>query len=291
MNDPYQSPTHPQASLHPDANRLQRWLFKIIFGHHTSAGRLFDIALLIAIVSSVVVVSLETVEPIAEQYGHTLRGIEWGFTILFTIEYIVRLYCVREPHRYARSFFGIVDLLAIIPTYLTLFALPGMQSLLVVRGLRLLRIFRILKLVHLMREGATLRLAIWEARDKIIVFLSVVMVIVTIVGATMYLIESPVNDRFSSIPQSIYWAIVTMTTVGYGDVVPITALGKLLSAILIITGYALIVVPTGFVTASMIERKTANLVGSDQTCPQCNRAGHAVDAKYCKHCGEGLDKT
>jgi voltage-gated potassium channel len=288
MTDPYQSPTHPQAVLHPDANPLQRWLFKIIFGHHSSAGRAFDIVLLFAILASVVAVSLETVEPIAERYGRLLRGIEWAFTILFTIEYVVRLYCVREPARYARSFFGIVDLLAIIPTYLTLFAIPGVQSLLVVRGLRLLRVFRILKLVHLMREGAQLRRAIWESRDKIVVFLSVVMVIVTIVGAAMYLIESPVNDRFSSIPQSVYWAIVTMTTVGYGDVVPITALGKLLSATLIITGYALIVVPTGFVTATMIERKTASIVGTTTACRECGRAGHTPDATFCKYCGKPL---
>ena len=271
--------------LDPGPGRLRHTLFRIIFGHATFGGKAFDL-LLLAILASVVAVSLETVESVEQEHGRLLRVIEWAFTILFTIEYVLRLYCVRQPWRYARSFYGVVDLLAIVPTYLTLFDIPGVQTLVVVRGLRLLRIFRILKLAHLMSEGHALRQAVWLARDKIIVFLLVVMVSVTIVGTLMYLVESPVNDRFSSIPQSVYWAIVTMTTVGYGDVVPVTPIGKLFSAVLIITGYALIVVPTGFVTASMIEQRRFD--ADRRRCPACARHGHDADARHCKHCGSVL---
>jgi voltage-gated potassium channel len=255
---------------------------KVIFGHRTRGGRAFDLALLIAILLSVVAVMLETVEPVSNEYGRLLLGIEWGFTILFTLEYALRLLCVRRPLKYATSFFGVVDLLAILPTYLTLL-MPGtaLQSLIVIRGLRLLRVFRVLKLTHLIREGHSLRDAVWRARDMVVVFLLTVFCVVVIVGALMYLVEGPTNG-FTSIPQGVYWAIVTMTTVGYGDVVPQTPLGKMLSTLLIILGYALIVVPTGFVSASLVGKDT-------RTCPKCAKRGHDEDALHCRICGRRLE--
>ena len=269
------------------AARWRRAAYRIIFGHDTAAGRAFDVALFALIGLSVLAVMLETVESIAARHGPTLLAAEWGFTFLFTAEYLLRLACVRRPLRYARSFFGVVDLLAVVPTYLTL-AVPetALQSLIVVRGLRLLRIFRVLKLTHLVSESHVLRQAVWDARDKVLVFLLTVSVIVTIVGALMYLVEGPANG-FTSIPQSVYWAIVTMTTVGYGDVVPKTPPGKMLSASLIILGYALIVVPTGFVTASLTQDAQADAKDARQ-CDHCAKRGHAPAAAYCDQCGTAL---
>jgi voltage-gated potassium channel len=264
-------------------------LHEVIFEADTRAGKAFDVALLIAILVSVVTVSLETVGPVEQRYGNLLTAIEWTITILFTIEYVLRLLCVASPWRYATSFFGIVDLLAIVPTYLSVL-IPGSQSLVVIRSLRLLRIFRVFKLGHFLTEAAALRRAVWQARGKIVVFLTTVLIAVSIMGSAMYLVENydQPSEQFTSIPQGMYWAVVTMTTVGYGDIVPETALGKFLSAILIIMGYSLIIVPTGFVSAELVGAKVATRPVSTQTCTHCMREGHDVDATFCKHCGTRL---
>jgi voltage-gated potassium channel len=264
-------------------------LHEVIFEADTRAGKAFDVALLIAIMVSIVAVSLETVEPVQQRYGNVLTATEWTITILFTIEYVLRLLCVASPWRYATSFFGVVDLLAIVPTYLSVL-IPGSQSLVVIRSLRLLRVFRVFKLGHFLTEAAALRRAVWQARGKIVVFLTTVLIAVSIMGSAMYLVENAdqPSEQFTSIPQGMYWAIVTMTTVGYGDIVPETAIGKFLAAILIILGYSLIIVPTGFVSAELVGAKLATRPVSTQTCASCMLEGHDVDAKFCKDCGARL---
>jgi voltage-gated potassium channel len=268
------------------AKRPTTWrehLHEIIFEADTPAGKLFDVILLLVIVLSVLVVMLESVAGIRERYGPTLIRAEWVFTALFTVEYGLRLLCSRRPLRYAGSFFGIVDLLAILPTYLSVL-LPGAQSLLVVRALRLLRIFRVFKLVRFVAEASSLRHALWQSRAKIIVFLLTVLIVVTIMGSAMYLVEGPTNEQFSSIPQSVYWAIVTVTTVGYGDVTPETVLGRCVAVLMMIIGYAMIIVPTGIVSAAFIKRDQI----TTQACPDCARHGHTPDATFCKFCGGEL---
>jgi voltage-gated potassium channel len=267
------------VSLTPKAR-----LHEVIFEADTPAGKTFDVALLLLIVLSVVAVMLETVAGVRAQYGPILRAFEWLVTILFTVEYLLRLYCVGKPARYARSFFGIVDLLAILPTYLSVL-IPGAQSLLVIRALRLLRVFRVLKLVHFVGEASELWAAMRASARKIIVFLGTVLTIVVIVGSLMYIVEGEAHG-FTSIPVSIYWAIVTMTTVGYGDIAPQTPLGKILASAIMIMGYGIIAVPTGIVSAE-IARAPSRAV-SAQACPRCSREGHDPDAAYCKFCGERL---
>ena len=262
-------------------------LYEIIFEAETPAGRGFDLALLAAIVISILAISLETVESVDKHYHGLLVSIEWIMTILFSIEYILRLLCVPKPRKYASSLLGIIDLLSILPTYLSFFV-GGAQSFAVIRSFRLLRIFRILKLVRFLHGATELRQAVWESRDKIVVFLTTVLVAVTIAGTMMYQLEKDQNqDQFTSIPQSMYWAVVTMTTVGYGDVVPKTAGGKILSALLILLGYSLIIVPTGFVSAEFIHRKPEHSV-TTEVCPACLAEGHDADAIYCKYCGANL---
>ncbi len=263
-------------------------LHEVIFEADTRAGKAFDVALLIAILVSVLTVSLETVEPVERRYGDLLVVIEWTITGLFTLEYVLRLLCVASPRRYATSFFGIVDLVAVVPTYLSIL-LPGAQSLIIIRSLRLLRVFRIFKLAHFLSEAADLRRALWQARGKIVVFLTTILIVVSIMGSAMYLVENVdrPSAQFTSIPQGMYWAVVTMTTVGYGDIVPETALGKFLAAILIIMGYSLIILPTGFVSAELVGAKMARPV-STQTCAECMREGHDADAAFCKYCGTAL---
>lgn len=260
-------------------------LYEIIFEADTRAGQWFDIGLLIAIVVSVVLVCLETVGDIALGYERWFVRAEWTITIVFTIEYALRLVCVRRPIAYATSFYGIVDLLAFLPTYL-----GAAGSFAVVRSFRLLRVFRVLKLIHLTSESDDLARAVWRARGKIVVFLSVVFITVTIAGTLMYEVErqyNPTDTKFTSIPQSIYWAIVTMTTVGYGDIVPETTLGKALSALLILVGYSLIIVPTGFVSAEAVQSRRRGGM-STQTCPYCMAEGHQPDAVFCRLCGRPL---
>jgi len=269
-------------------SQQQTWrerCYEIIFEADTPAGKLFDVALLVAILLSVLVVMLESVESIRDDHGKALVAAEWFFTILFTIEYAMRLICAPRPLRYARSFFGIVDLLAILPTYFVVL-LPGAHRLTVVRALRLLRAFRIFKLAHMLHEATTLRRAVWASRSKIAVFLTFVVIVVVIFGSAMHLIEGP-ESGFTSIPQSMYWAIVTMTTVGYGDIAPETPLGKALAAAIMMLGYCMIIVPTGIVSAELAGAAIRKPL-TTQVCPECMAEGHDTDAKHCKFCGGRL---
>ena len=259
-------------------------LHEVIFEADTRVGKAFDVILLIAILVSVAAVVLESVAEIRAIYGPYLRAVEWFFTVLFTIEYILRLIAVERPGRYARSFFGVVDLLAILPSYLSFF-IAGTQSFIVIRALRLLRIFRILKLAHFIGEARLLQVAIVASRRKIIVFLGTVLTLVLIIGALMYLVEGE-KSGFSSIPAGMYWAIVTLTTVGYGDIAPQSDLGRFFASTVMILGYAIIAVPTGIVT---VELASAQRKLSTQSCPHCITDGHDFDAHYCKYCGERLN--
>jgi voltage-gated potassium channel len=259
-------------------------LHTVIFEADTPGGKAFDVALLILIVVSTVAVLLESVASIGVAHGGLLRAVEWGVTLLFTVEYILRLLCVGRPLRYAFSFYGVVDFLAIFPTYLSLFV-SGTQTLIVIRALRLLRVFRVLKLAHFVGEERMLKAALRASLRKITIFLGAVLTAVLIVGALMYLIEGE-RHGFTSIPQSMYWAIVTMTTVGYGDIAPQTVIGKLLASILMVFGYGLIAVPTGIVTVEVAGVRKAKV--STQVCPQCASEGHGTDAVFCKYCGAKL---
>jgi voltage-gated potassium channel len=259
-------------------------LYEIIFGSDTPAGKLFDLLLIFAILMSVTVVMLDSVKEFNEKYGNTFYLIEWIFTILFTIEYLLRLACVRKPYRYAASFFGIVDFLAIAPTYLSIL-FPGSQYFLVIRILRVLRIFRILKFIKYVREARALARALHASRRKITVFLFTVLILVVILGSVMYIIEGP-KRGFTSIPRSIYWAIVTLTTVGYGDISPKTPYGQALAALVMILGYAIIAVPTGIVTVEL--SRSSHQKESVRVCPQCKKTGHDMDAVYCKFCGNSF---
>lgn len=272
------------AEEKPDGKAWRARLHEIIFEADTPAGKYFDIALLVMILLSVAAVCLESVREIREAYGPGLRAVEWAITLLFTAEYIARLMTVRRPLRYAISFFGLVDLLAIVPTYLSM-ATPGSQSLLVIRALRLLRVFRILKLTHFVGEARLLGAAMRASARKITVFLGVVTTTVLIAGALMYLIEGEENG-FTSIPLSVYWAVVTMSTVGFGDIVPHTAWGRVVASVLMVLGYAIIAVPTGIVT---VELGAATRAASNtQACPSCGAQSHDSDARYCKRCGAKL---
>ncbi|MHC4941586.1 MAG: ion transporter [Planctomycetota bacterium] len=258
-------------------------LHEVIFEADTPAGKAFDIALMLFIVLSVIAALLESVAEIRSSYGLILLTLEWIFTILFTIEYVLRLSCVGRPMRYATSFFGIVDLLAILPTYLSLIV-AGTQSLIVIRALRLLRVFRVLKLARFVGEARMLQKALKASLRKILIFLETVVTMVLIIGALMYLIEGTEEETgFTSIPQSIYWAIVTLTTVGYGDIAPTTVLGKALACVVMILGYAIIAVPTGIVTVEMASARKTGI--TTQACPECSAEGHDEDAKHCKFCG------
>lgn len=253
----------------------------IIFESDTPPARLFDVLLLWMILLSVLLVVLESVPEIRAVYGPVMVGLEWFFTVLFTIEYLFRIYSARKRWRYVTSFYGLVDLLAIIPGYLSLLYI-GPQYLLVIRGLRLLRVFRILKLTRFLGEAEVLMQAIRTSLPKITVFLFTVMTVVLLIGSLLYVIEGPVYG-FTSIPIAMYWAIVTLTTVGYGDIVPGTALGKFLANTIMILGYGIIAVPTGIIT---VELSQASEQRSDVThCPTCGRGGHEVAALHCKYCG------
>jgi voltage-gated potassium channel len=277
---------------YPPGPRWRQKIYEIIFEADTPAGLAFDVGLLIAIVVSVIGTCLKTVPALAE-YESRFEGFEVFVGILFSIEFLLRVICVRRPSKYIFSFFGIVDLLSILPLYIVLVSslIEGTEvdgsSFAVVRSLRLLRAFRVLRLSWLQSEAEDLGSAIWRSRAKVVVFLATVMITVTIAGSLMYEIEnrhhSP-DKQFSDIPQSIYWAIVTMTTVGYGDIVPVTTSGKIVSAILILLGYSLIIVPTGFVSAEMANLKR----GKKQKCNNCLLDQHEADAKFCRSCGSKL---
>jgi voltage-gated potassium channel len=260
-------------------------LHEIIYESATTAGKVFDITLLFLIVSSIIVVILDSSQQWHQPYGNLFLKLEWGFTILFTIEYILRLICIKKPLRYVFSFLGLIDLLAILPGYLSLF-FAGSQSLLVLRALRLLRIFRIFKLSHYLSEMLFLSVAIKASMKKISIFMMIVLTLVIILGSVMYLVEGGKNG-FNSIPDSIYWAIVTITTVGYGDISPVTSLGKFVASIIMLMGYAIIAVPTGIITTEMALAMMKK-EQKQEACPSCGREGHDSNARYCKFCGEKL---
>lgn len=260
-------------------------MHEIIFESHTYAGKAFDVTLLAFIVVSIIVVMLDSVADLHARYGRLFFILEWSFTIVFTIEYILRLICIRKPFKYMFSVLGIIDLLAIIPSYLS-FLYIGSQSLLVFRALRLLRVFRIFKLVHFVSEMRFLSIAILNSIRKISIFILFVLSAVVILGSVIYLVEGPSNG-FTSIPQSVYWAIVTITTVGYGDIAPVTPLGKFIASFIMLLGYGIIAVPTGIVTTEMALAAKSQKQDS-QACPACGREGHDHDAKFCKFCGAHL---
>ena len=286
--------SHSEKFITPGVPPRAAWrdqLYVIIFEADTAAGKWFDVALLGAILLSIVVISLETVEHFENSpaWMDFFRGVEWVLTVLFTVEYVARIMCVHRPLRYVFSFFGIIDLLACLPLWLTLFRFDS-RALTIVRSIRLLRVFRVMKMMRMLREAESLKRADWNARDKIFVFLATVMVAVTISGTLMYQVEHGAEGKlsqFTSIPQSMYWAIVTMTTVGYGDVVPHTPIGKFISAALILLGYSLIIVPTGFISAEFHAQKFGT-IHNTRTCPNCFLEGHAVDANFCRSCGAPL---
>jgi len=271
----------------PPFDPLKERIHEIIFEADTPMGKFFDVVLLILISLSVLVVMLESVASLQDRFSDLFFYLEWGFTIVFTIEYLLRLYCVYHPKKYATSFFGVIDLLAIVPTYLSIFV-AGTQYFLVIRALRLMRIFRIFKLGHFLTEGQVIIRAMRASSNKITVFLLFVVIMVMIIGSVMYLVEGGQNSGFTSIPRSIYWAVVTLTTVGYGDITPSTELGQFLSAIVMILGYAILAVPTGIVTGELIEssRKKKH---TTQACRFCGQEGHDDDALYCKYCGNILN--
>lgn len=274
----------PPLVQKPEGSHWRKRWHEVIFEADTVAGKRFDIVLLILILLSVLAVCLESVRTLREMHGSLLLAIEWTLTGLFTVEYVLRLMTVRRPLRYALSFFGLVDLLAILPTYLS-FLFPGSQSLLLIRAIRLLRVFRILKLTHFIGEARVLGAAMRASVRKIIVFMGVVMTIMLIAGALMYLIEGEANG-FTNIPVSVYWAVVTMTTVGFGDIVPHTVLGRCVASVLMVLGYAIIAVPTGIVT---VELSAASRTSTNtQACPACGAGSHDNDAKFCKICGGKL---
>ncbi len=269
------------------AMRRKKWkhnLWEIIFESNTPAGKTFDILLLIVISISVLLVVLESIPEINYRYGRILKISEWAITIIFSIEYFFRIIISRFPSKYIFSFYGIIDLLSVIPTYLSL-VLTGAQGLIVIRAIRLLRVFRILKLTRYTNEGAILLQALRASRTKISVFLFAILMIIIVIGTLMYLIEGS-EGGFTSIPAGIYWAIVTLTTVGYGDITPQTVLGKFISGVVMILGYAIIAVPTGIVTTELAQgykKRHRNIV-----CRSCGNHDHDSDARYCKKCGDEL---
>ncbi len=320
---PSHSKTERRRQLQrPESPPWRRELYEIIFEADTRAGRWFDIGLLLAILASITVVSLETVPDYAGNVhlGRFFYWTEWVLTFLFTIEYVLRLVCSRHPLRYAFSFWGIIDLLSILPSYVTFFVGRSTRSFVILRSIRLLRVFRVLKLWRMMNDADELAAAVWRVRNKIVVFLAVVLVAVTISGTLMYHIENigiggPVASvadgmladpgadggtgsgsqetasvsHFTSIPQSMYWAIVTMTTVGYGDIVPQTTAGKMISAILILLGYSLIIVPSTFVSAEFLNQQNSS--GTEPPCQTCHAHDQRSDAEFCYRCGERLGEA
>lgn len=263
---------------------IRQRLRSLIYEHDTPAERAFDVVFIGAILLSVLVVMLDSVAAIARRWGPTLQVAEWSFTVLFTIEYVLRVWAAEHPRRYARSFFGIVDLLALLPTYLSIL-FPAGRFLIAFRILRVLRVFRILKLASYVREASVLTSALRASRQKVIVFISTVLTVVVVVGSLMYLIEGA-DSGFTSIPIGIYWAIVTLTTVGYGDVAPQSVLGRLLASMLMVLGYGIIAVPTGIVTLEL--QRASRDGGSMRRCTGCNLDLHESDAVFCRRCGTRL---
>ena len=271
-------------------NKEKNWKVKlhdIIYEADTPAGKLFDIILLFVILFSIFLVMLESVESIDAQYGYILDISEWIITILFSIEYLARIITVKNPRKYIFSFYGIIDLLSTIPKYLSLFIL-GAHSLVVIRALRLLRVFRILKLTRFIGESANFGKALRQSRAKIAVFITFVIVLCIILGSVMYLIENDKESGFTSIPRSIYWAIVTLTTVGYGDIAPITALGQFIASLIMILGYGIIAIPTGIISSEMTRADKKLIPNNTQNCVNCSEAYHQDKAEFCHKCGHKI---
>lgn len=264
----------------------QNKLHEIIYEADTKAGKLFDVVLLVAILLSVLTVMLESVPNYNVKYLSIFVPIEWTLTILFTLEYILRIVSIKKPFGYIFSFYGLIDLMALLPTYISLFV-TGTHSLAVIRSIRLLRVFRILKLSHFLKEADVLTIALKNSKYKIFVFLLGVVMIVIIMGTVMYLVEGGPDSKFDSIPRSIYWSIITLTTVGYGDISPATPLGQAIASIVMIFGYAILAVPTGIVTNEIVKAGNQSQI-STQACLNCSREGHDYDAKHCKYCGTNL---
>lgn len=268
------------------ASPLRLHIREIIFGTNTPAGKAFDVALIVTIIASVIAIMLDSVEDFSQRYHTVLFKLEWVFTVVFTIEYALRIYSSPHPTRYMRSFFGIIDLLAILPTYLSLFA-PSLNYLMVIRVLRVLRIFRVLKLMRYLNEASVLMRAMRASGRKIFVLFTMVFTITCVFGTIMYLLEGPDNG-FTSIPKSIYWAIVTITTVGYGDIAPQSVIGQTLAAIVMMIGYAIITVPIGIISAEIYRDMRAQR--DHRECLSCRRPGHEQDADFCRFCGFELEK-
>lgn len=281
---PPRPPLSDSLAFGRPANGWRLTLYTIIFESDTRAGLLFDVALLVAIVASVVVVMFDSVHPLSAGYEELLEVLEWVFTLLFTVEYVARLVCVDRPWRYARSFFGIVDLASVLPTYLAVFV-PELHALIDVRVLRMLRVFRILKLTAYLTEYQQLGAALRNSRRKIAVFLSAVIMIVVTMGTLMYVVEGPGNG-FTSIPLSIYWAITTMTTVGFGDITPQTDVGRFIASLMMLMGWGVLAVPTGIVTAEMTSQRLR--APPDRPCFSCGTGEHAADSRFCRICGARL---
>ena len=282
---PHERAGHTWEARHfgiPESGWRRRW-FIIIFENDTRTGRLFDVWLLVVIVASVLIVMLDSVRSVSARHGTLFDVLEWGFTLAFTAEYVARLLCVNYPLRYARSFFGIIDLVSVLPTYLAFF-FPELHALIDVRVLRLLRTFRILKLVAYVSEYKYLASALNDSRRKIVVFLAAVMMIQVTMSTLMYVVEGPENG-FTSIPTSIYWGITAMTTVGFGDIVPKTDLGRAIASVMMLLGWSILAVPTGIVTAEMTRRGGGVPA---RPCPACGAAGHLPTARFCHACGEAL---
>ena len=291
MPDDDAPPYVPQSPVEygkpPDGWR--RRMYDVIFEADTPAGRRFDVALVVAILLSILVVVLDSVPWLHRDHAELLNACEWGFTALFTVEYAARIACVQRPWRYATGFYGVIDLLAVLPSYFSLL-MPGTELLLDIRILRLLRVFRIFKLTLYIEEYTRLGEALAASRRKILVFLSVVLMAILILGTIMYVVEGPKNG-YTSIPVAMYWATVTMTTVGYGDITPHTNLGKAIASFMMLLGWGILAVPTGIVTAEMTLRHGAgrqDRTRSDRTCAACGSRGHDADARFCKDCGSAL---
>ena len=278
--------TDPQDSLGKPLTGWRLRLYTIIFEADTRAGRLFDQWLIVLILASIVVVVMDSVQTLASRYHQIFFSLEWLFTAAFTLEYIARLACVRHPLRYALSFYGIVDLLALLPTYLALLV-PEAHALIDVRVLRLLRVFRIFKLTAYLVEYQALGRALRASRRKVIVFITAVFMAVLVMGTLMYVVEGPANG-FVNIPTGIYWAITTMTTVGFGDITPKTELGRFIASLMMLMGWGTLAVPTGIVTAEMTAQRMVRVPATTRTCHECLTEGHAPEASYCLHCGAQL---
>jgi voltage-gated potassium channel len=262
---------------------LQKRLYSIIFGTETTAGRWFDILLIGAILASVGIIMLDSIDQYNARYGELYYRLEWGFTLLFTVEYLLRIWVAQNRRAYLLSAYGIIDLLALLPTYIAI-VLPQTAPLLIIRFLRVLRVFRVLRLLNFLSEANQLAGALRQSARQIFVFFAMVVTTMVIFGCLMYVIEGPDNG-FDNIPLSVYWAIVTISTVGYGDIVPLSPLGRFVASVGMLTGYAIIAVPTGIVTSRMVGSAAAKLTVN---CPQCARADHDRDARHCKHCGAAL---